>query len=184
GDREPPARPQYARSLAEHQFLVRREVDDAVGDDAVDTVGGLGWQCVDAALPELDVSHHGIGRESARLGELGGGEVNAEDPPRRSDLDGGDEGVHPGAAAQIHDELAGTQVGQVEEVADPCKGFDGTGRDPVEQVGRITEVLGKLAAHFEVVRTVGLLRYQAVHLLDLDFEFRCVDVSHAHAPSL
>src|SRR5205823_810992 len=37
-DREPPARLQHARGLGEHEPLVRREVDDAVGHDDVETL--------------------------------------------------------------------------------------------------------------------------------------------------
>jgi hypothetical protein len=58
-------------------------------------------QALDPALLELDLIQTRAGGKPPRLVQLLNREVDADHPTRRSHQRGGDEGVHPGAAAQV-----------------------------------------------------------------------------------
>jgi hypothetical protein len=74
-------------------LLVRREVDDAVGDHAVEALV-VGGQILNAALSELDVLDTGLGRQPSSFGQLLKREVNADHAARRCYQAGRDQGVH------------------------------------------------------------------------------------------
>src|SRR5918995_629591 len=118
GNRDATARPQHPGHLGENLVLVRRQIDYPVGDHAVDALIVHG-QALDPRLAKLDLVESGLGGELARLVELLDGEIDSDYAAGRFDLGGGEEGVHPRAAAEVDDALARLHGGEVEEVADP-----------------------------------------------------------------
>jgi hypothetical protein len=86
----PPGR--SSRGLLEDATLVRRQVDDAVGNDAIRRVGfEAGF--FDVALEVGDVAETGCAPQALGFGELLLGHVDAEHAPGRADLERSDERV-------------------------------------------------------------------------------------------
>ena len=113
-----------------------------------------------------------------------GGNVDAGHFPRVADVRAGDESVHPGAGAEVDDRLARTELGEVEEVADPCERLDRRGGNLVEIRRWVAEPLGELTPHLEVEGAVRVFGHLAVHLLDLHLQLvgieRCGRVVVVH----
>ena len=105
------------------------------------------------------------------LGALLVRHVDADHPAGGADLQRRDERIHPGPAAEIDDDLASFEFGQVEIIADAGKRFDRLGGNAVEIGERVAEPLGQRAAHFEMEFSVRLFGDAAVHRLHLGFEF-------------
>jgi hypothetical protein len=74
-------------------LLVWGEVDDAVGDHAVEALV-IGGQTLDAALAELDVMDAGLFRQPSGFRQLLNREVNTDDPARRPHQISCDQAVH------------------------------------------------------------------------------------------
>ena len=108
-----------------------------------------------------------VAPEALGLGELLGRDVNAGDGAARTNQSCRRERIHTGAAAQIKHALARRQTRQAEGVADPRERVHRPRRQPVEQLGGVTERLGEGAAGAEVKVAVRLVRHVAVHLRDV-----------------
>ena len=80
---------------------------------------------------------------------------------------GGDEGVEPGAGADVDDPLAGFEAAQRERVADPGERLDRPLRQPVDDGRVVAEALGEAAAGVEVVAAARIGGDLAVLLADL-----------------
>src|SRR5258708_30993406 len=85
GDGEAPALLEQAGDLAEHPRLVRREIDNAVRDDAVDAPP-VDARLLDVRLPVDDVREPTLGPSPACLRELRVGHVDPAYTPIRPDL--------------------------------------------------------------------------------------------------
>jgi hypothetical protein len=92
GDRQPAAEREQLRCFGEHLRLVRREIDDSVGDRTVEA-GVRSRQPFDPALAELALGEAAVGGERVRLGQLLRGEVHPRHPAGRPDERGGVEDV-------------------------------------------------------------------------------------------
>jgi hypothetical protein len=116
GDSDPPAGLQHPGELCEDRRLVRRQVDDAVGDDDVDRVGREG-DVLDDAAEEDRVPHAGLVSVAACQGKhlLGHveavGDAGRPDPLRRED------DVDAASGAEIEHRLALAEVGDGGRVA-------------------------------------------------------------------
>ena len=109
------------------------------------------------------------------LDELLGRDVHAGDRPLRADRQGGHEGVHARAAAQVQHALAGDEVRETEVVAHPGERAHRGGRQPVEHAGGVAQRLGETATRVEVQVVNGLVGDVAVHLGDVAGELVGVD---------
>jgi hypothetical protein len=81
------------------------EVDDPVGDDAVE-LAFLDGRLLDVAGAKLDLREAGLLAEPPRLGELLVGHVHAHDAALRAGRERRDEAVGPRAAAKVKHRLA------------------------------------------------------------------------------
>ena len=176
GQGEPASGPQSARGGREDGGLVGREVDDAVGDHAVDA-GVLDGRPLDVALAELALREAVLCGEVPRLRELGGGHVDADDLAVRAGGQRGEEAVGAGPAAEVEHGLTGGDRGEIEEVADAGERVDRRSGDPVEVGGRVAEPLRERPAGLEVELAVGLECDLFVHALDTLLELRGVELA-------
>jgi hypothetical protein len=111
----------------------------------------------------------------ARLGELRVGDVDPGDVTLLADLQGGEEEIGAGPAAEVDHRLARLQAGHVEEVAHARKGLDRRSRSGVEQLRVVAQSQGHVMAHLEVEVTAGAVGDGAVHVLDALLEQLGVD---------
>ena len=104
-----------AGDLAEDGGLVGGEVDDAIGDDAIDGGGGEG-HVVDGGEVELDVGEgdavDAVACGCGGAGDHGGGHVDADGLASGADFAGGEEDVEAAAGAEVDDGFAGFEAGQ------------------------------------------------------------------------
>ena len=122
----------------------------------------------------LDVSHveEAVAvAQPLRLGSLFVRHVDANNLAAGTDLQRGDERVHPRAAAKVDNGFARFGIGQVKIVANAGERFDCFRRDAIEISRRVAETLGHRAAHLEVEFSVRILGDAAVHRLHLGFQF-------------
>ena len=127
-DGGPTARLEDAVHLSEHGPLVRRQVDDAVADDAVRA--GVGQrQPVDGGEVKRDVAHSPPIRVPPRPVDHFRRHVDADGLAGRADPRRRQQYVQPGAAAEVHDRLARSQSGEGRRVAarQPQVGVGGDG---------------------------------------------------------
>mmetsp|Transcript_6795 Transcript_6795/g.27732 ORF Transcript_6795/g.27732 Transcript_6795/m.27732 type:complete len:284 (+) Transcript_6795:3020-3871(+) len=105
-------------SLAQNPGFVRREVDDAVGDDRVRPVV-FARQVLDLPEPELQAGRGELGLEGLRprAREHLGRHVDADDAPRGSHGVRGEEAVYPRAAAEVEHVLPGLEPRQTDGCA-------------------------------------------------------------------
>jgi hypothetical protein len=102
-------------------------------------------------------------------------EVDADDTPRPPDLHGRAEHVRSRAGAEVQHGGAGGERGQVEVVADAGERRQRLGRDRVEQLAGVAQVLGHGAPDLEVELGLLLAGDLPVHLHDLRLELVGVD---------
>src|SRR5436190_15783408 len=116
GDGEPTPRPQHAERLGKDAVLVRREIDDTVGDDDVD---GPGRQrdVLDLASQELDVLDARLPLVVPRQREHLVGHVQPVRLARRPDPLGGQEDVDAPTRAEVQHRLPWPEVGERRRVA-------------------------------------------------------------------
>ncbi|MDX8481643.1 hypothetical protein RFN28_24740 [Mesorhizobium sp. VK24D] len=100
--------------------------------------------------------------------------VDADHGAARPDLEGGNERIHAGSAAEIDDGLARLRVGKMEVVADPGERFDRLGRNAVEIGGWIADALSQRPPHLE--RFSATLRYIALTLVSSSLGSNATDV--------
>lgn len=102
-------------SLAQDPGFVRREVDDAVGDDRVRPVV-FARQVLDLPEPELQAGRGELGLEGFRPGarEHLRGHIDAHDAPRGSHGVCGEEAVDSRAAAEVEHVLPGLELRQTD----------------------------------------------------------------------
>jgi len=114
GDGNPPARLQHAGDFPPDLRLVRREVQDAVGDHHIHAVVRSG-QVLDLAQAELHVVEPRVllicGDALASLAHHVWGHIDADDAPARPYLWARDEDVETPAAAQVQDYFARSERG-------------------------------------------------------------------------
>src|SRR5207248_1621326 len=128
GDRETAAGAQHTSGLSEHEVLVCGEVDDAVGDDDVNTFVGERY-VFEVALDELDVGHARVGRVGAGEVEHLGGHVEPDGTTFGRHAPGGDQHVGAGAGPEVEHYLARAQVGhRGRHPATEGRGHGGGGR--------------------------------------------------------
>jgi hypothetical protein len=94
---------------------------------------------------------------------------------------GRDEGVHARTAAKVEHALAGSEGGEIEEVAYSGKRLDGAGWHRSQQRGGIAQPLGQRSSHLEVIATPRLLGHLPVHHLDLVIKLVNVDAAHLNS---
>ena len=121
---------------------------------------------LDVPLAELELGHTGLRGEPACLRELLSREVDAHDVPGRTDQAGCIEGVHARTAPQVHEGLAGSRGGQVEEMTHTRERVNGTRRDCGKPFWVVPEAHGELPAKLEVEPALRLLCHEAVHVLE------------------
>src|SRR5262245_22933160 len=161
GDCQASSRSQRGCRRLKHHLLVRGEVDDSVGYDAIDGRVVHGGP-LDVAVAELDAGGaHGRG-DIACLGQLGCGHVHPDHTTGRTGGSGGEKAVGARTAAQVENRFAGLDCGQVEEVADTGEGLDRASRHRVELAGRVAEPFGQGATGFEVELAVRFAGYLLV----------------------
>src|SRR5207245_1346976 len=90
--------------LAENFRLVGGEIENAVADDAVRTLGGE-RNFLDVSLDVGDIAEPVTVTQAFRLLQLSVGHIDADDLAACPDLQGGDEAVHAGPAPEINDRL-------------------------------------------------------------------------------
>mmetsp|Transcript_8931 Transcript_8931/g.23138 ORF Transcript_8931/g.23138 Transcript_8931/m.23138 type:complete len:332 (+) Transcript_8931:455-1450(+) len=104
-DSDAATRPQHAERICHDLLLVRREVDDAVGDyDVHRPIAD--WDVLDLAQPERHILRLQLARILARAGDHVGSHVHADDGARWADGTPSEERVEASARAQIDDDLA------------------------------------------------------------------------------
>src|SRR5262245_57780752 len=105
GDGKPAARFQQPRSLAKHLRFVGGQIDDAIADHGVGHAARQ-WSFLDVA-PDVGHVRKAVAiTQPLRLGSLLVGHIDAGDLSAWTHLQGSDEGVHSGAAAEVHHDLA------------------------------------------------------------------------------
>src|SRR2546430_4349144 len=116
GDGEPAPRPQHAERFGKDAVLVRREIDDTVGDDDVD--GPVGQRDVlDLASQELDVLDVRLPLVVSRQREHLVGHVQPVRLARRPYPLGGQEDVDASTRAEVQHRLPWPEVGERRRVA-------------------------------------------------------------------
>ena len=128
GDGEAAAGLEDADDLLKDGGLVGGEIDDAVGDDAIDGGGGEG-NFIDGGKEELDVFDVGLASVFVGAVDHGLGHVDADGATGGSDFLRGEKNIKATAGAQVHDGFAGLEVGGGGGVsageAHVCLGGDG-----------------------------------------------------------
>src|SRR5207249_4628046 len=104
-DPDPPAGLEHARQLGEHSGLVDRQVDDAVGDDDVNGLGGQG-NSFDDALEEDRVRDTCCGRVLAGQGKHLVGHVEPEGDAGGCDTLRGEDDVDAASRPEVEHDLA------------------------------------------------------------------------------
>ena len=151
--RRPPGL-RIAGDLAEDGRLVGGEIEDAVGDDAIDGSVGEG-DAVDGGLEEFDVrvaAGEGVGAGAL---DHGGGHVDADGAALRADHLCGEEDVEAAAGAEVDDHFAGAQVGGGGGIA-AGEAHVGGGGDGGELLGGVAEGFG-YGFHAGIVAGQGAL---------------------------
>jgi hypothetical protein len=167
-------RPKDAVDLAEHGSFVGAKVDDAVADHDIGLaiVDGQGLSETFAHVNIFEAERAGTGLSAfAHLRS----HVDGQDLAGCADLLRGDEGIEPGAAANIDNNLAGIQFPEEEWVACPCEGIDGFWWQRVDDLLRVTEHLGEGLTRMEVEAHFGVGSHIAVLLCDEASEVFPVD---------
>jgi hypothetical protein len=117
-DPHPAARTQHTGDLAEHNLLVGRQNDHAIGDHDVDRFV-VEREVLDGALEELDVRRaRGMGVAAGQLDRLDVG-VHAVDVAGGSDPARRQQGVEAASGAEVEHCLAGLELGDGDRVAAP-----------------------------------------------------------------
>ena len=124
--------------------------------------------------------HAGLGGQTGGLVQLLLGHVDADHPPGRANLAGGEQAVHAGAASQVEHNLAAADGGQVEEEADAGEGVDRADRDSVELARRVAQALGQCPSRLEVELLLRVNRHIAVDPSDPLLEVFDVKDSGGH----
>jgi hypothetical protein len=135
--------------------------DDHVGPAVLD------GQRLGEASAELDVSQaEGLGG-LLRFADHLVGHVDADDASAGPDLGGGDEGVQPGAAADVDDPLAGLEAAKRKGVAHAGEGFNCPVGQGCEQACVVAEPGRKSPAGVEIEGLACVQRDGAVLAADL-----------------
>ena len=177
GDRQTAAGPQDARRLGEHRGLVGAEVDDAVGDDAVEGPVPRGTLSI-APSRNSTVSQPGASASALALASCSGVKSTPTTPSCTSDLQGGQKRVGARPAAEVENPLAFGECREVEEVPYTGERLEGACGHLVEETGLVAEPVRQHSAHLEVVRLVRMLRDGPVHVLHLHSKLLGVDGGH------
>src|SRR5258708_4309230 len=112
GDAEMSSGFEDAEHFLDDAVFVGDEVEDAIADDDVGDVGGDG-HFFDVALPEFYVVVAELFGVGAGFVDHGGGEVDADDFAGVSGFGPGDEAVVAGAGAQVDDDVAFFDFGEL-----------------------------------------------------------------------
>jgi hypothetical protein len=118
GDSQPATGFQHAIRLRKYAPLVRRQIDDAVGDDRVRRRIG-DRQRLDLAKAKFDVPITSFDRIGARFGNHRGRHVDADDPTDLADLARRQKAVESAPTAKVDDRFAGLQTGDCLRISAP-----------------------------------------------------------------
>jgi hypothetical protein len=119
------------------------------------------------SLDELDLPQPPSVPKPRRLVELLVGDIHPDDVARRAHQHRRAEHVGTRPRAEIEHGLAGSERGEVEVMPHARERRHRLGRDRVQQLAGVSEVLGQAPPHLEVELRLLTARHPAIHVLDL-----------------